>query len=389
MIRRSQKLFAVRWRTYAVAAAAISLLACGYSLIPGIVALSLLAGIVLGTAAASLGLVTASRRLNQALASSLSLDEIRALIREWGRPGILQGWSGASDLLAHCLARLEKRSDLSQEEWEVIGIATTVLFSKLPREAVKLLYQAEVYEAAEWLKGTSTSSIAGGRRLRKLVAALGRMDKERRAELPDFAPTIIESLGVAEALESARQTICFGRSGLGVFVLLVGCTLLSIVAPGSSSFVPMLAAMSLGIRLLAVEEGAKSVPHYSIKGEVLPTLLEELGSEASRGRRKLLQVALRDAIRQTDDFSAMRLEHFERLLDLHSTAKLRDRAAIAQVIRDQAPAALYPSVQDRAERWLANRSRHAPRMLKELTEIRVGMLRRIESNKTPSLQEVP
>ncbi len=389
MIRRSQRLFAVRWRTYTVAAAAVSLLACGYSLIPGIVALSLLAGIVLGTAVAPLGLVIASRRLNQALASSLSLDEIRALIREWGRPGTLQGWSGASDLLAHCLPRLERRSDLSQEEWEVIGMATTLLFAKLPREAVELLRRAEVYEAAEWLKATSTASIAGGSRLRKLVATLGRIHKDRRAELPDFAPTMKESLGMAEVLESARQSIRSGRYGLGAWALLVGCTLLSIFGTGSASFLPMLAAMSLGIRLLAIEEGAKGAPRYLIDGEVLPTLLEEFGSDAGRGRRKLIQMALRDAIRQTDDFSAMRLEHFERLLDLHSTAKPRDRAAIAQLIRDQAPAALYPSVQDRAERWLANRSRHAPRMLKELTEIRVGMLRRIESNKNPSLQEVP
>lgn len=389
MIRKSRKLFAVRWRTYAGAAAAVSLLASGYSLIPGIVTLSLLAGIMLGTAAASLGLVIASRKLNQALASSLSLDEIRALIREWGRPGILQGWSGASDLLAHCLSRFEKRSDLSREEWEVMGMATTLLFAKLPREAVKLLCRAEVHEAAEWLKRNSTSSIAGGRRLRKLVAALGRINKDRRAELPDFAPTIEESLGVDEVLESARQTIRLGRFGLGVLALVVGCTLLSIVGTGSASFLPMLSAMMVGIRLLAVEEGTKRARHDSIEGEVLPTLLEELGSNASGGRRKLIQMALRDAIRQTDDFSAMRLEHFEKLLDLHSTAKPRDRAAIAQVIRDQAPAALYPSVQDRAELWLANRSRHAPRALKELTEIRVGMLRRIESSKAPFLQEVP
>jgi hypothetical protein len=85
----------------------------------------------------------------------------------------------------------------------------------------------------------------------------------------------------------------------------------------------------------------------------------------------------------------MSASHFGALLEILGRSRVFGREEVVQVLATFAPRELLPRVIEESDRWMASKSRRAPRHLRELTAIRLGMLRRLGENEPSAPQEVP
>jgi len=390
LIAKSRRLFLARWWTVAVATVGVLVM---LSVAPDnrfdVIALPL--AIMIGTAGAVIsGLVALSSQLNKELANSLSLGEIRSLIRSYGRAAPLQAWQGQSDLLGHCLPRLGSRSELSAEEWNILARATTHGFAKLSSESTQLLLRAKVFEVVSDLAGIASSPLGGSRRIRRLVSALGRISASQRAELPAFAPALHDPRTASDFIGEAKRGRHLTHFLVMLVVLTLGCKALSALS-GSSGFFPPMFLATLGfVRYLSVKEKFSGSIAPALEASVLPTLLRQWRDSENRQQKRLIGDAIIGALGENPDFSTMQPQDHEVLWNLYRSGSGRMRKSLTSTLRDHISPLVLSLVQEEATLWMQSSHRGAPRRIRELTELRMSIIgRRERLEKTAVPQEVP
>ena len=388
MIRRSQKLAVARWwvtvATVVVAVIVMSLHKPGDTEI-----LSAMAGFLSAAGGVMFAMLQWSNFLNRGLVQRLTGSEKREIIRLFGRPNPLPYQLGYGDLVLHILRSLTSRSELSEAEWQIITEIAVPSEFRLGRASAAALRRAEVVEVEAWLKKQPTWPARTPSRVRSLVEDLSRFPHRLRESLPPFAPRQAHPFRVKDILRACEDEFVFLLMSLGAILILVGHTIASLFA-GTCSIVPLSFAAAGCILTFTEILNRARAPHSDPPGpDVLPELIDQF-RQASGGREIWIRRnAVVYAARATSDFSQMSANHFAALLEILGRSLVFGREEVVQVLATFAPRELLPRVIEESDRWMASKSRRAPRHLRELTAIRLGMLRRLGENEPPALQEVP
>lgn len=392
LIAKSRRLVVARWWVYVLMWACVVLVASAArpeharTLLPVILGLLALGG------GAGLVLLQISRRLNRDLVEKLSIEEIRALIRMHGRPSLIGFRRGYIDLVTAALPKISRRSDLSESEWQMVAGTFVHDLTQLGRASDSLLRSLKVHEAAVWFQRSSSASSRPSKRVRSLTNDLSRISLKERESLSGFADHVPDPYSFSDYVEAAREEAfaanCFWAS---IAILIAGLAITVFV--GSRDFfgyvfyaVIAFAYGSVRMRDLRLYRPAPSNP------DVLPELVEWYKGANGRREHSIRRMAVISAVLGTVDFSGMRTEHYLTLLDIWGSGLKFGREQLAIVLRDHAPASVVCRVREELQHWMESKSASSPQRITELTEIRLGILRRTTlptPEQNVSMQEVP
>jgi hypothetical protein len=331
-------------------------------------------------------LYTVGLRLNRQLAESLGIDEIRHLLRIAGRESPLQFGIGLHGLISLCLPRLASRDQLSETEWKIVG----TLAARGIGSAAKALQRAQVWEASTWTHTVEDQDQAMFASNSKIVRELTSLTVDQRAALPAFAPAIPDAWDADDFILAARQPLSI-RSWFGAGAIFFFACLVLSFATGSASVAPLIYGQFLFLfRFWKAPSRSSAVATCPPLPGTLRHLLTAVRHAQGRPRERILIRALAAAIRVSEDFSGLGLSDYLALLAMIERTEKPSIEAIAQALRNHAPADLLTELQAASVRWLESKQMRAPEYLAAVTDIRVGILSRVgDKPSLPTIQEVP
>ncbi len=302
------------------------------------------------------------------LVSRLNVEQVRALIRHFGRP-IPMGEAAACELiLRQSLSKIKSRSDLSEAEWRTLTRAMASTSAQLRKTVDRLLRSHQIVEASAWLGDERERS-----ELFRTVKALRAIQRAHPGNLPRFARQIPAPWGAEDYIRWAEFELQqWGQVGAigGALAGLAFATALPDLRPWVGLFFLPLVLVGVSgsifsnIRIARPDE---------IEPDVVPTLLAQREASRTRLSRWKSRRALSHAIRSINDFSSLREADWERLLLLLREKPKDDRVALLTALSEQAPTILLPLVQEELARWLSSTEKVAPFRIEELNTIRIRM----------------
>lgn len=312
--------------------------------------------------------LVAAHVITRWLVSRLNVEQVRALIRHFGRP-IPMGEAVACELiLRRSLSKIKTRSDLSEAEWRTLTRAMASTSAQLRNKVDRLLRSHQIVEASAWLGDERERS-----ELFRTVKALRAIQRAHPGNLPRFARQI-------PAPWRAEDFIGWAEFELQQLVKIAtgGCSLAGLAfAAALPDLRPWIGLFILPLVLVFVS-GSRDfevpiAPPDEIEPDVLPTLLARREASRTRLSRWKSRRALSHAIRSINDFSSLREADWERLLLLLREKPKDDRVALLTALSEHAPTNLLPLVQEELARWLSSTEKVAPFRIEELNTIRVRM----------------
>ena len=310
------------------------------------------------------------------VARHMTMDQVRALVRTYGRPKIRREALAEARLLVQALKAVKSRSDLSEEEWRILAVALSSGTPRIQSVTHKLFRRHQVIEALVWLKEEEERGQLPVGGLSQTIGALRDLKREHSGHLAPFAAPLStpwraeDFASWAEAERQQRISIAAMIGSLAAVALLLTS---SDYQRWAILFVPVLVLLggwgwSDGLDVL--------VPPDRVEPGLIRTLLDRHDASRSWSARWAGRRALAHALRSLQDFSDLATDDWRRLLLLLREKPGDDWIALLRALADFGPVELAPIVEEESERWLESREKIAPFRIQELTEIRLAIHRR-------------
>lgn len=312
--------------------------------------------------------LVAAHVITRWLASRLNVEQVRALIRHFGRP--IPSWEAAACelILRQSLSKIKTRSDLSEAEWRTLTRAMASTSAQLRNKVDRLLRSHQIVEASVWLGDERERS-----ELFRTVKALRAIQRAHPGNLPPFARQIPTPWGAEDYIRWAEFELQqWGQVGAigGALAGLAFATALPDLRPWVGLFFLPLVLVGVSGSIFSNMRIARP---DEIEPDVVPTLLAQREASRTGLSRWKSRRALSHALRSIDNFSSLTQADWERLLLLLREKPKDDRVALLTALSEHAPTNLLPLVQEELAMWLSSTEKVAPFRIEELNTIRIRM----------------
>jgi len=386
MIRKSRWLFNARRMVWLVTMGLVLLVYSMLGSLDTLLDVAPMAAPAIAGTLVGLLMLSVSRQHNRRLAACLSVDEIRQLLRIYGRDTSLHFGAELSDVLPLCLPRLVTRDQLSEAEWKIVGSMSLRGIDS----ATKALVRAQVWEVNTWAHRSEPGEQPLFVNNSKPLRALSNLTADERATLPRFAEAVPDTWNADDFIAAAQHVPALKATLRGFVLFAVGCIAVSLATRSGANIGGSIGLFLVMLSASLISPIQPAVATFPPAHGTLRDLLVAVKGARHRTRRRILISALGSAIRVSTDFSELRHDDFLILLGLLDDAAKADRESISQTLQAHAPASLLPDLGMSTQRWLQSSRRDAPAWIEELTRIRMGIIGRGNlSHHRSGIQEVP